>query len=303
MMASCHGIVRWTKVASVALLAAIGLTGSASAGVASISASFGQYSGAVGNGVNEQSFGRLEYMSLMNGYPIGPIEAIPGLESFFTPADPNDPNALGQGIGRGVVDLLGASSVSFYTSVYDPDDESTIYGIDNLIDFTPGPNVNVEVGDEFLLGTFTLQNGEWWAADAIHRFTLEIVTDSSDSALDGQIFSDTVVLHITPNGGPPENRADFFYFEGRPDLGSMRVFESFDGANFGTVELYGKIGSLIPTHFLNPTGGIFLDPSTDPLPFPGVPEPGTLLLLACGLVALIRERPASLRTVATPLSK
>ena len=124
--------------------------------------------------------------------------------------------------------------------------------------------MDVAVGGEFLLGTFSFLNGEWWAASPIHDFTMEMVTHSSDGALNGHVFSDTLILNITFNGGPPENKADFFYFAGRPDLGSMRVYENQDGlSNYGTVELYGKIGSLIPTRFANPTGGVFLDPSID----------------------------------------
>lgn len=281
-----------TKPAILALLFSFGVSGSASAEFVTISAGFGEYSGAVGNGTGIA--GDFIYQSTMNGNAIAPIEALPGLESAFIPPDPNDPSSVGQGIGRGVVSLGGASSVDFFTSYYNPNDGTTTYGIENLIAFTPGPAVNVGVGSQFLLGTFTFQNGEWWAASPIHQFTLEMVTHSTDLALDGKIFSDTLILNITPNGGPPEVKADFFYFAGRPDLGSIRVLEASDGNNFGTVELYGKIGSLIPTGFANPTGGVFLDQSTDPFPFPPttapVPEPSTLAMLSSLALTLIAGR-------------
>jgi len=285
MNAILNRISAGTRLATLALLVSVSVCGGASAGTVTISAGFGEYSGAVGNGVGIA--GDRVYQSFMNGSNIAPIEPIPGLESLFIPPDLEDPDSVGQGIGRGIVPLGGASSVDFSTSVYNPADDSTTFGGANLISFAPGPAVDVAVGGEFLLGTFSFLNGEWWAASPIHDFTMEMVTHSSDGALNGHVFSDTLILNITFNGGPPENKADFFYFAGRPDLGSMRVYENQDGlSNYGTVELYGKIGSLIPTRFANPTGGVFLDPSIDPFPFQPatVPEPSTLGMVSLALI-------------------
>lgn len=272
-----------TRMASLALLVSGTVCGGASAGMVTISAGFGEYSGAVGNGLGIA--GDFVYTSHMNGSDIAPSEPLPGLETLFIPPDLDDPDSVGQGIGRGVIALGGASSVHFFTSYYNPADGSTTDGVENLISFTPGPAVDVTVGDEFLLGTFAFLNGEWWAASPIHEFALEMVTHSSVTELNEQVFSDTLVLNITPNGGPPENMADFFFFAGRPDLGSIRVLEIFSGDNYGTVDLYGKIGSLIPTRFSNPTGGVFLDPSVDPFPIPtaAVPEPSTLGMGVAGI--------------------
>lgn len=272
------------------LLISFCFSNGASAGFITITGGFGVYSGAVGNGTGTSP--DLIATSTMNGVAIAPIEPIPGLEGSFIPPDPENPDSVGQGIGRGVVELGGATSVTFQTSFVDVNDGHEIIGIENLVAFSSGPGVNVSVGDEFLLGTFTLQNGEWWAASPIHEFTLDAETHSDTSALNGHVFSDTLILRITPNGGPPEARADIFYFAGRPDLGSVRVLESFDGDNVGTVDLYAKIGSLIPTRFANPTGGAFLSSSIDPLPpvVAPVPEPSTLVMLSTTVLTVLGVR-------------
>jgi hypothetical protein len=71
-----------------------------------------------------------------------------------------------------------------------------------------------------------------------------------------------------------------------PELGTMSVYEAEDSpthTNFGSIDLYGKIGSLIPTEFLNPVGGVFVGPAVVVTP---TPEPATLALLASGLIGL-----------------
>jgi hypothetical protein len=65
------------------------------------------------------------------------------------------------------------------------------------------------------------------------------------------------------------------FFEGHPELGQIRVYEAASGlGNTGTVELYGRAGSLIPTAFANPTGSVFIQ---------AVPEPQTYLMMVGGL--------------------
>jgi hypothetical protein len=285
----------WTGVV-FAIAGVLCVSEPAAAGFVSITAGFNEYSGAVGNGIGTSP--DLIATSTMQGVAIAPTEPIPGLESAFIPPDPNDPNSVGQGIGRATVSLGGASSVDFQTTFVNTNDGSQIIGVDNLVAFDPGPGANVAVGDEFLLGTFTLKNGEWWAASPIHEFTLAMLTHSSDAALNGHVFSDTLVLNIVPNASnvSPEDRADIFYFAGRPDLGSMRVLEGSDGDNIGTVDLYGKIGSLIPTRFANPTGGLFLDSSINPNPPTSpVPAPSTITMLAALALSMACARSIRLR--------
>ena len=63
----------------------------------------------------------------------------------------------------------------------------------------------------------------------------------------------------------------------------MRIVEG----TTGTIELWGKIGSLDPLFFANPTGGALLVPTA-------VPEPEVLALMLAGLLGvgarLRRER-------------
>jgi hypothetical protein len=269
-----------------------GTASSARAGFVEITGGFYEYNGAVAYGSNPQVLGDYDYRSYMNGMTLTPSSPIAGLENGFTPPDPNDPDSVGTGLGYGTASLGGASQVSYYTSYADPTTHTWVDGQLNLLGFTPGPQANVSVGQEFLLGTISLQNGAWFAADPIHTFTIELTTHSTDPALDGHVFSDTIVLNVTPNAfgaWPPENNADIYTFANHPELGSIRLLEAADGNPFGTVQLFGKIGSLDPTALRNPTGGAFLSSSLDPFPPPGsnpVPEPGTVVLLVSGLVTV-----------------
>jgi len=158
--------------------------------------------------------------------------------------------------------------------------------IPNVVQFIPGPAVNVSLGQEFLLGTFRAENGVWFG-EADLSFSLRTV--SADPAFDGFVFADTLHLHLNPFVlGRPDLGADFFYFLGHPQLGSIRAYELFDsptGSNAGTIDFFGKIGSLTPTRFANAQGGVFFSPSVTPDPMLPVPEPGSnaiLLILAFG---------------------
>lgn len=165
--------------------------------------------------------------------------------------------------------------------------------ITNSFEFTPGDAADVNRGDIFRLGSFTFTNGTWF--DAIH-LAFSLTTHSADSALNNQVFTGTMNLVVNPNvADDPFLSADYFFIVERPDLGSVRVFERLiqplENPGFtGTAEFYGRIGSLIPTSFANPSGGAFISPSTQTDPAV-VPEPGTLCLLAGGaaFVALPRR--------------
>lgn len=127
----------------------------------------------------------------------------------------------------------------------------------------------------FLLGTITITNGIWFSqASAV----LTVSTSSPGSPFDARSFTDTLRYTVTPNVGTDEQNADFAVLNGHPGLGQIRVYEASSGlGNTGTVQLYGRAGSLIPLYFANPTGGVFIQ---------AIPEPQTWLMMALGGVAI-----------------
>ena len=149
--------------------------------------------------------------------------------------------------------------------------------LNNTFAFTAGPAAEVNVGDTFRLGSFTFTNGTWF--DNI-EIGFALTTHSETAALDGHVFTGTMDLVVNPNDPTnPYLSADYFFIEERPDLGSVRVFEPSiqppgNPGNTGTVDLYARIGSLIPTAFENPSPGAFLsgsigtDPQLPPSPSP-----------------------------------
>jgi PEP-CTERM motif len=98
----------------------------------------------------------------------------------------------------------------------------------------------------------------------------------------------------------PVINADYFYLSdaaGNPLnlLGSVRVYEaafqpSGNPGNTGSVDLYARIGSLIPVRFDNASGGAFLQPGFDTLPTAAVPEPSTWAMSLVGLAGLLMWR-------------
>jgi len=156
----------------------------------------------------------------------------------------------------------------------------------NSVGFTPAPAQDVQLGSEFLLGTLSYENGNWFTT-APTLLRLVLTTASSDPSLNGQILDDFVAMTITFNGSTdPRLNADFVSLSGFPVAGSCRVYELGDSSsgNIGSCDLYGRIGSLIPTRFANAQGGAFVDPGTGAIPASAVPEPLTLLTLTAGLM-------------------
>lgn len=161
----------------------------------------------------------------------------------------------------------------------------------NNFTWTPAAPANVNVGDEFLFGTLSFTNGFYFYLTEVN---LELVTSSSDAALNDHRFLTTVRLY---SNGPiddlsPEAQADHFFMVDRPDLGSVAVYDlgyqppSLPG-NTGALSVYGKIGSLIPTRFEMANQGGFLDTKLDPPTGPSpVPEPSSIALTAVGVAGL-----------------
>jgi len=292
---------------AVVLACCLGASSAASAstvfcppGLVCIQGGFLQYFGAVGNGDTQGGFASNPYLfqTYMNGAQVYPADPIPGLEAYFFPADPNDPGAMNTGLGHASVDLQGAQEINFWTEYdyddpFDDPDQGVNHVVDvlNYIQFTPGPAAEVGVGDEFLLGTFAVQNGVFFAADAIHKFSFSFTTYSDDPALSGHTYADVLEHVVTPNATvyTPEQVADFFRFQGHPEIGSFRVYEYYSGLPFqGAIELWGRIGSLEPTQLVDgdPNDGVFFEQSVDPYPIDPptpTPAPAVAVLLALGL--------------------
>jgi hypothetical protein len=225
-----------------------------------------------------------------------PVSVVGTISSFSGPVayPPDSPQTVGFGPsllnGFQVVpdtpsSRAGVGLVSFDfapgTSVVDFYNEGDRQSERNRLEFIPATVENAVVGQEYLIGTFKLQNGVWFGGlgEGDSLFAFSATTVSADPALDGHTFSDVLRYRITQfaAGNTPEQNADFFYFDRRPELGTMSVYERSDsptGSNQGTIDLYARIGSLIPTRLANPGGGAFIA---------AVPEPESYAMLLAGL--------------------
>lgn len=165
----------------------------------------------------------------------------------------------------------------------------------NLVHFDPADPVQVNPGDSFKVGTLSYTNGFWYPHA---RIGLSITTTSADAAFDGHTFTGSIIVAVSsPQPFDPADyiaNADYFYLEDingpLANLGSVRVYERAyqppgNPGNTGSVDLYARIGSLIPTAFDNPSGGVFLSQSLEPITS-AVPEPETMAMLLAGLVVV-----------------
>ncbi|MEW6684216.1 MAG: choice-of-anchor K domain-containing protein [Nitrospirota bacterium] len=270
----------WSRLsASLAAGAIVCVAQAANAVPVSVIGGFTSFSGVVGAGGS--------FVTTINGSVVCPesgCDTTFGDDSFpFTSIPPFTSPISTVEFGNSTL-----SGFSGTTPVYTPQTP-------NLLSFAPAAPQDVIAGQEFLLGTFTYANGIWFTDPT---FGFSLTTVSSDPALNGQVFSDSLRLTITPNdfvNQTPDQNADFISFLGRPDLGSARAYELADsptGSNLMTFDFYGRIGSLIPTRFDNAAGGGFLDPGVaiEPTPRASVPEPGTFTLMLSGLVGVLAYR-------------
>lgn len=243
----------------------------------------------------------------------------------------HDPTVACQVAGQASVDfeyadasgnLIGApvQSVEFH-ALYNDGTTSTVW-TPNVVSFAPATGQQVTgfgASNPFLLGTLTFSNGIWTVPAgtgavsplAMLSFNLTAVTD--DAALN-QLYdfevSGTLQLMGTGNSAAntPEQNADYLFYTGDPELGSIRAYELADsptGSNTVSVDIYGYLDSLHILRFADATGGGFIGTGTgaDPSPVP-VPEPATTSLLALGVAGLfgarLRRGRAAARSGASP---
>lgn len=187
---------------------------------------------------------------------------------------------------------------------------------ENRISFTPRSFAGVSVGEDFVLGTLSFQNGGWFGAGATadlnvpSEFGFTIQTVSGDGAEFNQSISGSIVMAVhspddndTSTLAGQEAEADWIYLSSSAFIGAppaLRVFDTCcrpSGAmSVGSVDVVARFNSLDLVGFANPSGGAFITAGTAPLPasgtMPPVPEPETyaMFLTGLGLMATLARR-------------
>jgi hypothetical protein len=188
---------------------------------------------------------------------------------------------------------LSGASASFYYDWVDPASAGA-----NVISFTPASFSNVALGQSFVLGTLSYQNGFWYGAGntALYNTPVELGFRIQTVSNDGPAFNKTLVgalrnvIHQVPNDGGflPANyeaEADWVYLHGAGVSLSMGAFRVFDNcckpagaSNVGSVQILGRFNSLDIDAFGAVEGGGFVTLSVAP-----IPEPGSWAMLLAGL--------------------
>ena len=148
-------------------------------------------------------------------------------------------------------------------------------GTPNIISWTPAVSTVPSAADgSFLFGTFGITNG-YFLSEA--SFGMTFTTASSDPNFDGKTFSDALRYLANERREPADlESADYLYLASHPEMQVVRIEEG----SSGTVELWGRVGSLVPLFFANPTGGVQL---VDVTP---IPEPEVCALMIAGLLGV-----------------
>jgi len=182
-------------------------------------------------------------------------------------------------------------AVDFYTATPSPNTHNQAFFIAN-------PSIDVRVGSLFRFGNFYVVNGSWFGQA---NLTFTMTTVSSNPDLNGHSLTDTLRMDQNPFVlKDPAAGADTFSLVdlrrrtcGTVTIGDatcepgVRVYELFDSpvlprvdgvSNYGSFELWGRIGSLISTELRNVQGAAFVEPIPS-----AVPEPSEILLMLTGL--------------------
>lgn len=218
-----------------------------------------------------------------------------------TPADPYPGYGASEfaGAGTAVVNLSGfgwvGTTVQFWSEV-----NGLQEGSPNMLSITGTTTPDVAIdpatgkSDLFMLATITFTNGDWFSVsdslsppydpgygplypESLFEFSLLARPEPfiGNSGFPGyHVVNDALVLQPTFGAGTPDN----FYIRDNPQLGMIAVAEGVTGS----VELWGRIGSLELEEFRNPSLGVTLLP---PIEAPAVPAPPTLWLIGAGLLA------------------
>jgi hypothetical protein len=153
--------------------------------------------------------------------------------------------------------------------------------------------------DEIRLGTITFRNGSWYGGspsfDAgggplypTSSFYFDVTAVASPwigtPTLTNplrHIFYGRLDLITTVGANTPDYLELRDAMFGEPSFASSVL--AVDEGVTGTVELWGRIGSLIPTEFRNPSAGVSILSS---IPVTPVPEPATMALMLAGLAVV-----------------
>ncbi len=214
-----------------------------------------------------------------NGYASGTAAScVTQFQAFVAGSLVNAPVCNAGAVGDGSF-ISGPASHNFGSTLRSFEFFEKQFGSDlthNGFSFTPAAAQPVAiVGDPFLLGTLTFTNGIWFNRGPVNFFHIDLMTESSDPLFSAKTLSDDLVLDIRL-GSTPDANADCIYFNRFASLGKLCAYEQGVAGkeNMTSAELWGQIGSLIPTQFTNVTGGFLI--AADP---PAIPEPPPLLLL------------------------
>ena len=153
----------------------------------------------------------------------------------------------------------------------------------NSISYTPIP-FSTDIGVLFVFGTITFLNGTIQPGTQITQTTLQLDLQSFATLVFSPSATRTLDIINTPNSGSPVDNADFLSIVGGPlGTSNFHVLES-ESASATLIGTFVNAGSnqaaFTVVGFGTPTGNGF----TSGVNLADTPEPGTFILLACGLV-------------------
>ena len=189
------------------------------------------------------------------------------------PVPPTQPSVIVNNVLQGELALpAGTTTVEFKIA-----DGFGGFNLPSVVSWTPAVSAVPSTPDgSFLFGTFGIANGIFFFEAT---FEMTFTTASSVPGFDGKTFSDILHYVVTPNNGVSTfDDADYIYLENHPGLNPPAV--RINEGSSGTVELWGKVGSLDPLFFANPTGGVQLFQTTP------IPEPEVFALMLAGLLGV-----------------